>query len=90
VMPRRSPAVRNIAAAKTELSALVERAHRGETIIIARNGVPRARLAPLEDDRRALRVPGKKIGGYTLAPDFDAPLSAEMIALFEGSDGETR
>jgi prevent-host-death family protein len=34
--------------AKTQLSALVERAAAGEEIVIAKNGVPRARLMPIE------------------------------------------
>jgi prevent-host-death family protein len=34
--------------AKTRLSALVDRAAAGEEIVIAKNGVPRARLMPIE------------------------------------------
>ncbi|WP_425148102.1 type II toxin-antitoxin system Phd/YefM family antitoxin [Deinococcus sp.] len=37
----------NIHAAKTHLSRLVERAHRGEEIILAKAGKPYARLLPL-------------------------------------------
>ena len=38
----------NLHAAKTQLSRLVDRASRGEEIIIARHGKPVARLVPLE------------------------------------------
>ena len=38
----------NLYDAKTRLSALVDRAAAGEEIVIARNGVPRARLVPIE------------------------------------------
>lgn len=39
----------NIYEAKTQLSRLVERAARGETIVIARNGRPMAALGPVTD-----------------------------------------
>jgi prevent-host-death family protein len=37
----------NIHEAKTNLSSLIERAHAGEEIIIAKRGKPYARLSPL-------------------------------------------
>ncbi len=48
----------NIHAAKTQLSKLVERAHNGEEIILAKNGKPYARLVPLEAPARKLRPLG--------------------------------
>lgn len=39
----------NIYEAKTQLSKLVEEAAAGEEIVIAKNGKPRARLAPLAE-----------------------------------------
>lgn len=48
----------NIHAAKTQLSKLVERAHRGEEIILAKNGKAYARLVPLESDNLAPRQLG--------------------------------
>jgi prevent-host-death family protein len=38
----------NVHEAKTQLSKLLERAHAGEEIVIAKNGEPYARLVPLE------------------------------------------
>lgn len=38
----------NIGEAKAQLSNLIARAEAGEDVIIARNGVPAARLVPLE------------------------------------------
>ena len=38
----------NIGAAKAQLSNLIARAEAGEDVIIARNGVPAARIVPLE------------------------------------------
>lgn len=37
----------NVHEAKTHLSRLLERAHAGDEIVIAKSGVPYARLAPL-------------------------------------------
>ncbi len=37
--------------AKVHLSKLVDRASRGETIVITRNGHPMAKLIPAEDNR---------------------------------------
>ena len=49
----------NVHAAKTNLSRLLDRVERGEEIVIARNGMPVARLAPLEPSRRS---PGRLKG----------------------------
>lgn len=38
----------NVHEAKTQLSKLLDRAHAGEEIVIAKNGQPYARLVPLE------------------------------------------
>ena len=47
----------NVHEAKTKLSALLERAHAGEEIIVAKAGTPYARLVPLEPPTE--RVPGR-------------------------------
>jgi prevent-host-death family protein len=46
----------NVHEAKTQLSRLLERAHAGEEIVIAKNGEPYARLVPLEKSKA--REPG--------------------------------
>lgn len=45
------PEIINVHAAKTHLSRLLERAHGGEEIILAKGGKPYARLMPLEQKR---------------------------------------
>lgn len=72
----------NIAEAKARLPELVQRAARGEEIIIARNGEPQARLVALPPRRE--RVPGRGAGQWKIAGDFNAPLPDELLALFEG------
>ncbi len=46
----------NVHEAKTHLSRLLERAHAGEEIVLAKAGKPYARLVPLEDAQP--RIPG--------------------------------
>lgn len=76
-----APIVSNLYDAKTNLSQLVDRAAAGEEIIIAKNGVPLARLVPLEA-RPARRTPGGWESGVTIADDFDDPLPPELLAAF--------
>jgi prevent-host-death family protein len=77
-----SPIV-NVAEAKARLPELIERAAKGEEIVLARNGKPQARLVALADDRRSLRVPGKGKGRFKMRRDFDAPLPDDLLALFD-------
>jgi prevent-host-death family protein len=79
------PPVINVAVAKARLPELIERAARGEEIVLSRAGKPRARLVPLDTSRKALRVPGKGKGRFRITRDFDEPLPAEVLAAFEGS-----
>jgi len=71
----------NIHAAKTHFSRLVERAARGEEIVIARDGRPLARLVPLAAPRRRRRL-GLLKGKIKIAANFDAPLPAKALRQF--------
>lgn len=73
----------NLYEAKTQLSALVERAARGEEVVIAKAGRPRARLVPLGRPA-APRRPGAWKGLLAIGSDFDAPLPEDVLAAFEG------
>ena len=75
----------NVHDAKTNLSKLIDRAHAGEEIILAKSGVPYAKLVPLTQTPKPRRQPG---GWPELAniPDsvwFD-PLPEEELELWEG------
>ena len=72
----------NIYEAKTQLSKLVDRAAKGEEIIIARGGTPVARLGPLTPSGGP-RQPGAYRGELWIGPDFDE-LPADLAAAFEG------
>jgi len=69
--------------AKTNLSALVERAAAGAEFVIAKSGKPKALLVPL-GDVHPLRRPGRGRGKWKLGADFDAPLPDDVLAAFEG------
>jgi prevent-host-death family protein len=73
----------NLYEAKTQLSRLVERAAKGEEIIIAKAGEPKARLVPLARPVKN-RKPGDWKGRLVIGPDFDAPLPDDLLAGFEG------
>jgi prevent-host-death family protein len=53
----------NVHEAKTRFSELLERAHRGEEVIIAKSGKPYAKLVPLRE--RVERKPGAFRGQIT-------------------------
>jgi prevent-host-death family protein len=73
----------NIHEAKTRLSALVDRASKGESIIIAKAGKPMAVIEPYlgKENRRS------KIGfmpEIVVPDDFDDMFAADIAALFRG------
>jgi prevent-host-death family protein len=57
----------NLYDAKTHLSQLVERAAAGEEIVIAKNGIARARLVAVTAPSRAAKTPRSR----EAAADFD-------------------
>lgn len=65
----------NVHDAKTQLSRLLERAHAGEEIIIAKSGEPYARLVPL-DTRAPKRQAGTLKESVEISDDFFEPLPA--------------
>ena len=71
----------NVHEAKTHLSKLLERAHAGEEIILAKAGKPYARLMPLapEGGRRGGQVPDLRVG-----TEFFEPLPREDLEAWEG------
>jgi prevent-host-death family protein len=75
----------NLYEAKTQLSSLVERAAKGEEIIIAKAGKPLARLVELESEQKTepRRTSGQNFMGITfIADDFDAPLPEDVLKGF--------
>ena len=70
----------NVHDAKTHFSKLLERAHAGEEIVLAKAGKPYAKLVPLTSDKPS-RQPGRLKGLIT--DDFFEPLPPEELKLWE-------
>ena len=69
----------NVHDAKTNFSKLLDRAHAGEEILLAKAGKPYARLLPLEEVRE--RVPGRYL--ETVPESFFDPLSEDEVKAWE-------
>lgn len=74
----------NVHEAKTQFSRLIDAAHAGETILVAKDGKPWARLVPLESDQPR-RQPGLLRGQLQLPPieELLAPLPPEELDALE-------
>jgi len=68
--------------AKTQLSRLIEKACRGEEIVIARGKKPVVRLVAIEDERGD-RKPGALKGKIHIGPEFFEPLPPEELEGWE-------
>jgi prevent-host-death family protein len=73
----------NIYEAKARLSKLVEEAAAGHDVVIAKAGVPRARLVAVQPTARRRRPGGAK-GRIRIGADFDDPLPSDVLAAFLG------
>ena len=71
-------AVTSIHEAKTNLSRLIQRAERGEEILIARGKKPVARLVPLKQLRKKRQL-GLHRGEFEVGPEFFEPLPPEEL-----------
>ena len=79
------PTLVNVHDAKTRFSQLLEQAHAGQEIILAKAGKPYARMVPLATDA-GKRQPGRLAGRVDDA-FFDALPEAELRA-WEAQSGE--
>ena len=71
----------NIREAKTHLSRLLERVALGEDVIIAKAGMPVAKLVAIESPARKLKL-GSSKGEFVVPDDFNDPLPKEIEDLF--------
>ncbi len=75
----------NVHEAKTNFSKLLQRVILGDEIIIARAGVPIAKLV-----RYVAKKPKRELGKYRgqiwVADDFDGPLPNDILAGFLGEE----
>ena len=76
-------ATMNIHEAKTQFSKLVDAAMRGEETLIAKAGKPAAKLVSIAAPKMKRKF-GILKGKIRISRDFDAPLTDEILAGFEG------
>lgn len=74
----------NVHEAKTNFSKLLNRVLAGEEIIIAKAGIPVARLVPI-NNRTDDRKPGSAKGKIEVRNGFYEPLPEEFLGAFEGT-----
>lgn len=75
------PAIVNVHEAKTQFSRLLDQAHAGQEIILAKAGKPYARLVPLAPDSGG-RQPGRLKG--RVGDAFFEPLPNGELDIWEG------
>jgi len=68
--------------AKTNLSKLIERARRGEEVVIARGATPVVRLVPV-GEVQGRREPGALRGKLRVGAEFFKPLPARELSAWE-------
>ncbi len=68
--------------AKTQLSRLIEKACRGEEVVIARGSKPVVRIVAIEDVRGD-RKPGALKGKLKVGPEFFDPLPDDELERWE-------
>ena len=73
----------NLAQAKARLSHLVDRAAKGEAVVIAKSGIPMAKLVPLDDEKPGTFKFGtlKNVLSDEAAAAIEAPLPADILDL---------
>jgi prevent-host-death family protein len=76
----------NVHQAKTHLSRLIDEAHAGETIVLAKAGKPWARLMPLEPPApQRIRGRLRQWGPLTQPDLLLEPMAGDVLAAWESS-----
>ncbi len=73
----------NVHEAKTQFSRLIDRAHAGEEIIVAKAGVPYAKLVPVTATAERRRPGGLSVSGPLDLSGFREALDEEDLAFID-------
>jgi len=68
---------------ESELTNVLARVERGETVLILRGEEPFAEVRPVPTRQSGLRPFGLAAGQFIVPDDFDTPLASDVLALFE-------
>ena len=74
----------NVHQAKTNFSKLLARVELGEEIVISNRGLPVAKLVPYYEPGSRGNSLGLDLGRFTVPADFNDPLPADLLEVFEG------
>lgn len=74
----------NIYDAKKNLSQIIRKVEKGESVIISRHNQPVAELKPLFKGSTKLRPNALGKGDFVVPDDFNDPLPESIISDFEG------
>ncbi|WP_158749203.1 type II toxin-antitoxin system Phd/YefM family antitoxin [Acidobacterium sp. S8] len=74
--------VSTIHEAKTNLSRLIQKAERGEEVVIARGKTPVAKIVPIKKGKRRNLAIFK--GKFKVGPEFFEPLPEDELRLWNG------
>ncbi|MCC6525034.1 MAG: type II toxin-antitoxin system prevent-host-death family antitoxin [Polyangiaceae bacterium] len=80
----------NVHEAKAQLSRVLERVEKGETVILCRRNVPVAeihRIVPASSTPREVGWAREAWAGWTLPDSFFEPLPDALLDAFEGRGG---
>ncbi|MEA5442360.1 type II toxin-antitoxin system prevent-host-death family antitoxin [Cyanobium gracile UHCC 0281] len=78
--PLLAPVQVNVHEAKTHLSRLLQQVEAGQDVVIARAGVPIARMVPCRGAAGGIAPPGVLSGAISVSDDFDAPLDDLFVS----------
>jgi antitoxin (DNA-binding transcriptional repressor) of toxin-antitoxin stability system len=73
----------NVEEAKAQLPQLLREVASGAEVIIAKEGIPMARISRIEAGKPQIRF-GVLKGRAEVSEDFDAPLPDDLLSEFEG------
>lgn len=77
----------NIHEAKTHFSKIINQVLKGQEVVIARDGKPLVMLVPYSPEENQRRG-GQLKGLIEISDDFDAPLPADILKQFYGTENE--
>lgn len=71
----------SLAEASHQFLELIQRIKAGEEVLVSESGISIARIVPISNELLP-RVAGQDKGKISISPDFDDPLSADILDSF--------
>ena len=74
----------NIHEIKTQFSKYIDMVEAGETVVVCKRNIPVAEIRAIERKKKRTPVFGSAAGMVEIKPSFDAPMTEEELAEWEG------